>query len=102
LTELIDPIKGQWDDELIQSNFHPIDAERILQIPLNHNAFEDFLAWHHTRSGVFSVRSAYHVEWKHQFNGVTCRSLITGTSLNNPIWKILWKLDVPAKVKIFC
>jgi hypothetical protein len=28
--------------------------------------------------------------------------LITRTSLNNPIWKILWNLDVPAKVKILC
>jgi hypothetical protein len=23
-------------------------------------------------------------------------------SLNNPTWKILWKLKVPVKVKIFC
>jgi hypothetical protein len=60
------------------------------------------IEWHGTKSGVFSVRSAYHIEWKHQFNGVTCRSLISGTSLNNPTWKILWKLDAPAKVKIFC
>jgi hypothetical protein len=25
-----------------------------------------------------------------------------GTSLINPFWKILWKLDVPAKVKKNC
>jgi hypothetical protein len=85
VAELIDPISGRWDEEIIQSNFHPIDVQRILQIPLHINAF-----------------SAYHVEWKHQFNGFTCRSLITSTSLNNPTWKILWKLDVPAKVKIYC
>jgi hypothetical protein len=63
-------------------------VQRILQIPLHINAFDDFISWHHTKSGVFSVCSAYHVKWKHQFNGVTCRSLITGTSLNNPTWKI--------------
>jgi hypothetical protein len=102
VSELIDPTTGNWDQQLIHNIFHPIDVNRILQIPLNYNAFDDFLAWHGTRSGVFSVKSAYHVEWKHQFNGVTCRSLITGTSLNNPIWKILWKLQVPAKVKIYC
>jgi hypothetical protein len=45
---------------------------------------------------------AYHVEWKHQFSGLTCRALKTGTSLNNSIWKILCKLKLPAKVKIFC
>jgi hypothetical protein len=100
VADLIDPITGTWDLQLITDIFHPIDVNRILQIPLNINAFEDFLAWHGTKSGVFSVRSAYHIEWKHQFNGVTCRSLITGMSLNNLIWKNLWNLYVPAKVKI--
>jgi hypothetical protein len=61
--------------------------------------FDDFIAWHGTRMGRFSVRSAYHTEWRHAFNGVTCRSLIAGTPLNNIIWKILWHLDVSAKVK---
>jgi hypothetical protein len=98
--ELIDPISGTWDQAILQDNFSPIDVSRILQIPLNIGAIEDFIAWHGTKSGVFSVRSAYHVEWRHQFNGVTCRSLISGTSLNNPTWRILWKLAVPAKVKI--
>ena len=102
VSELIDPSIGVWDQELIQSNFHPIDAARILEIPVNLDAFEDFLGWQGNRTGRFSVRSAYHIEWRHQFNGVTCRSLIQGTSLNNPIWKILWKLKAPAKVKIFC
>jgi hypothetical protein len=102
VSDLIDPISGIWDSELIQGIFHPIDANGILQIPLHYNVFDDFVAWHGTKSGVFSVRSAYHIEWKHQFNGLTFRSLISGTSLNNPIWKNLWKLDAPAKVKIFC
>jgi hypothetical protein len=48
------------------------------------------------------VRSSYHIEWRHQYNGQTCRDLVQGTALDNPIWKILWKLDVPAKVKFFC
>jgi hypothetical protein len=66
------------------------------------DGFDDFLAWHGTRTGRFSVCSAYHTEWRHAFNGVTCRSLIAGTPLNNIIWKILWNLDVSAKVKIYC
>jgi hypothetical protein len=90
--ELIDPVYGAWDHALIHDIFNPIDVSRILQIPLNVGAFEDFIAWHCTKSGMFSVRSSYHVEWRRQFNGVTCQSLIIGTSLNNPTWKILWKL----------
>jgi hypothetical protein len=100
VSELIDPYTGQWD--LLHNNFHQIDVNRIIQIPLVIDGFDDFLAWHGTRTGRFSVRSAYHTEWRHAFNGVTCRSLIAGTPLNNIIWKILWKLDVSAKVKIYC
>jgi hypothetical protein len=72
-----------------------------MQIPLN-NSFEDFVSWKGNSSIIFSVRSAYHIEWRHQYNGQTCRSLVQGTAHDNPIWKILWKLDVPAKVKKIC
>jgi hypothetical protein len=44
VAELIDPISGQWDMDTIHSNFHQIDANRILQIPLNIYGFDDFLA----------------------------------------------------------
>jgi hypothetical protein len=69
VSELIDPISGNWDQDLITYIFNPRDVSRILQIPLNHNAFEDFIAWHGTKSGIFSVRSAYYIEWRHRFNG---------------------------------
>jgi hypothetical protein len=54
---------GQWDHDIIRTNFHHIDASRSMQIPLNINGFDDFLAWHGTRLGTFSVRSAYHTEY---------------------------------------
>jgi hypothetical protein len=79
VSELINPYTGQWDLDIVRDNFHPLDANRIMQIPLFGDGFDDFMAWHGTRSGLFSVRSAYHTEWRHQFNGITCRSLIAGT-----------------------
>jgi hypothetical protein len=63
VSELIDPISGKWDQELIRTNFHPIDVNRILQILVHLNSFDDFTAWHGTQSGVFSIRLAYHIEW---------------------------------------
>jgi hypothetical protein len=43
---LINPIDGQWDVQLINDIFWPIDAHRILQIPIA-NGREDLVAWHH-------------------------------------------------------
>lgn len=57
--DLIDPHTGQRDENLIRDVFSPMDVERILRIPLNLQMGEDFIGWNYTRSGTFSVRSAY-------------------------------------------
>jgi hypothetical protein len=59
------------------------------------------VAWHKTKSFTFSVRSAYYIEWEHQFGSKTRRNDGQSSSRINPVWDILWKLNVPRKVKIF-
>lgn len=51
---------GLWDEDLIINIFGPIDVNRILEISVAPSEIEDFVAWHHTKSEVFSVHSAYH------------------------------------------
>uniref|UniRef100_A0A0A9HGD2 Reverse transcriptase zinc-binding domain-containing protein n=1 Tax=Arundo donax TaxID=35708 RepID=A0A0A9HGD2_ARUDO len=34
VNELINPVTGQWDVDLVQQNFHQDDANHILSIPL--------------------------------------------------------------------
>lgn len=53
VNDLIDPMTGRWDDDLIRAIFNPVDATRILQILLNYGAFEDFIAWHPDHKGYF-------------------------------------------------
>jgi len=36
VNELIDPLTGQWDVDLVSSIFSSVDVHRILQIPLIH------------------------------------------------------------------
>ena len=67
--ELIDPNTNTWDEDLIRSIFNPVDTRRILQIPLSYDTFDDFIAWHPDRKGIFSVRSAYRVQWTQTFQG---------------------------------
>ena len=100
--ELRDPHSGQWDEDLIRSLFLTVDANRILQIPINDQVFEDFIAWNHTTHGRYTVRSGYHLQWHHTFGPSAGQISIPGTSASNPIWKILWKLKIPSKIKILC
>ena len=97
--ELINPWTGRWDEDLILDNFVSVDVERILRIPLSTQLTEDFVAWHKTRTYSFSVRSTYYTEWEHQF-GARIRRVEVGPSKSNPVWEILWKLQVPSKIKI--
>ena len=86
--ELINPIDGNWDIDLLRSIFCPADVQNILQIPLSPGR-EDVVAWHYNRSGMFSVRSAYHCQWSAQFDD--------NTETSN-VWKGMWKLAVPGKI----
>jgi hypothetical protein len=97
--ELINPIDGRWDEDLIKSLFWEVDANRILKIPIT-NGREDLVAWHLNRNGLFSVRSAYHCQWMHQFgNGMMGEQ--AGGSGDIDVWAKLWKLNLPSKIKIF-
>jgi hypothetical protein len=64
--ELINAATGTWDENLIKDLFWPVDAYRILQIPLTHGR-EDLVAWHYNRNGLCLVRWAYHGQWIHKF-----------------------------------
>lgn len=100
VSELIDPQLGQWDEDLVRSLFTHVDAARIFNIPLSLNGFDDFVAWHYNRNKMFSVRSAYHVEWRHQF-GNSYQYMASSSRGSNPIWQKVWKISVPGKVKTF-
>lgn len=65
---------------------------------LSPNGFDDFVAWHYNRSGTFSVKSAYHVEWGHQFGNMS-HNMSSSSGGTNPIWHKIWKFAVPRKVK---
>lgn len=43
VSELINPINGKWDEGLIRTIFYPIDANRILNIPLANQKLKTLL-----------------------------------------------------------
>jgi hypothetical protein len=45
VSDLIDPVTEAWDEPLLRSFLSPVDVERILEIPINHQGFDDFLSW---------------------------------------------------------
>jgi hypothetical protein len=99
--ELISPITGSWDEDLLRDLFLDIDVERILQIPLNNRGFGDFIAWHYTKHGHYTVKSGYYIQRQHHFGPTGPQLAHLGIPALNPVWKTIWKMKLPRKIKIF-
>ncbi|WVZ92941.1 LOW QUALITY PROTEIN: hypothetical protein U9M48_038971, partial [Paspalum notatum var. saurae] len=103
VAELIDPMTGQWDIELIKEIFWEEDVKKILAIPLRPNR-EDMLSWHYDTKGLFSVKSVYHDpedsrerEAVRQPRGSSTCNGEDGTLK----WNKVWRLPRPPKMKHF-
>ncbi|KAL9413382.1 hypothetical protein AB3S75_041953 [Citrus x aurantiifolia] len=95
VAELIDK-ENRWKTEVIQQIFPKDDAEEILSIPLPRREMEDKVIWHYDKHGRYSVKSGYQVALKLKFSDPPSCSDSRG---NN--WGVIWKLNIPEKIKIF-
>lgn len=70
----------------------------ILALPVN-TARDNVLAWHYDNKGLFSVKSAYKVCRR---NTLLKQNSSSGSAdSRDDIWKRIWKMDCPNKVKHF-
>lgn len=99
--ELIDPVSGSWDVDLVKDIFREEDAAIILALPVNQGR-ANTLAWHFDNHGRFSVKSAYKV----------CRVDILRNRVSagqqgrsgmefDGVWKKIWQVKCPHKIKHF-
>ncbi|KAK6144475.1 hypothetical protein DH2020_021295 [Rehmannia glutinosa] len=87
-----------WDRDTVHHLFSQSEARSIISIPLSMNRKEDKLTWHFTKDGRYSVKSGYKVAKTLKEN-----ELRSPASSGNKtgLWKWLWALSIPNKVKIF-
>ena len=99
VSSLIDDDTKWWKPNLVKSLFLPFEAATILRIPINFSLLEDSLIWLGNKNGLFTVKSAYYIAAKLVEQG----ELEEGTSNSStlPLWRKIWQLKVPPKVKIF-
>ena len=69
VSDFIDPNTSYWDEDLVRQTLWPIDAQRVLAIPLPMHDTSDFIAWSYTKNGLFTVRSTYWEEWNNSMGG---------------------------------
>lgn len=89
VSSLLVPNQRAWDYDLVLDLFNARDKELILQIPLSSRRNDDVWYWLADSRGCYSVRSCYNV----------LHSLTPGPFTD--VWRKLWNLNVPNKVKNF-
>lgn len=86
-----------WNKPLLQQLFQEWEVAAIMRIPVPQVGGADKWAWHHSKNGELSVRSAYHITLKDRLDAAASSSSVTTGS----IWSRLWQSKIPPKVKLF-
>lgn len=100
VSQLIDAQTREWNIEVLQRFFHDYDFSEIIKIKIPRNVEEDFVAWHYEKTGCFSVRGAYRLGIDLRDHGKIVSTNRRGHG-ERLVWKKLWGLPVPQKVKVF-
>ena len=103
VANLIAHNKAEWNGDLVRSIFLPREGETILSILISSMNPTDSQVWAKTPNGIFSVKSAYKVAVRHLevLKGIEGRPGCFNTSKMETIWKLIWSLKCPNKVKHF-
>jgi hypothetical protein len=80
---------------------YPHDACEVLKIRLSRRDNEGFLAWHYEKSGLFTIRSAYKLVLQEEQSEMRQASSSAQVDGSRSLYNVVWKADVPPKVRIF-
>ena len=80
--------------------FNPFDAAAILKTPLSRRQVQDRLVWKFRRDGKFTMKSGYYVACR-LYDDTNGREESSEQRHDHNIWKQLWQLHVPSKIKVF-
>lgn len=99
--DLIDLDTKRWNGALIDQTFMEDEASIIKSIPISPGGGPNSLIWNATPNGQITVKSAYGLAVTRCRDAGACAGEASDSSSEEVVWKTLWKLDVPPKIKMF-
>ena len=97
VSSLIDEDTRRWKVDKIRRYFLPFEVEVILNIPLSYTMLEGKIIWVGNKRSMFLVKSYVTL--------LLVEKIKVGESSSGdyrtPLWKKIWQLKLPAKIKIF-
>ena len=96
--ELIDWETAWWSVALLHNLFTVEERDAIMTNTISQTDQLDLQVWRCTSSGIFSVKSTYHLAKELEGNKAPESSRRTN---KKPIWKRFWKFPIPTAAKNF-
>ncbi|KAG6650561.1 hypothetical protein CIPAW_06G052300 [Carya illinoinensis] len=98
VSDLINESSKSWKEDLVKTIFCKEETDLILSIPISRRGASDKKIWAGSTRGIFTVKSAYHMD--------TClskrrRGEPSSGGEDAGMWKDLWKLEAPGKIRMF-
>ncbi|KAL4367152.1 hypothetical protein GQ457_05G012660 [Hibiscus cannabinus] len=88
------------NDNILDDLFSPAEVRAIQSIPIGNPDCKDSLIWPANKNGIYSARSGYFsVLDSSQATPITSQS--NDPKIDKNIWKSIWKLHAPPKIRSF-
>lgn len=100
MADFLNQSTKDWDLQQLKESLPIQEAEKVAAIPIAKGRSKDKIIWHHEKKGIYSVKSGYHTEWKSSLNAKPTRPS-SSFSPHPVIWKTIWSLKTPPKIKHF-
>lgn len=99
VSDIIDPVRKCWNVDLLKGHFPPSAAMKIIQTPIAWRSGEDTIWWPFSKAGDFTVKSGYY-QAKH-LDSKPNLAASASTRVPQSLWKEIWKVNIPQKIKFF-
>jgi hypothetical protein len=101
VSELMVLGRREWNEQLLRTCLYPHDVAEVMKIRLPDRDEEDFVAWHNERSGIFTVKSAYNLTLRIEYEEIGTEGSSSRADGSQCLYKALWNAKVPHKVQLF-
>lgn len=100
VSQLMKQDSREWDVNMLEACLFQHDIDEVMKIRLSDRVQEDYVAWHYEKSGLFTVRSAYHLAVRldqQEHREVGSSSHADGS---RRLYNKIWSSPVPQKVSL--
>jgi hypothetical protein len=100
VAQLMVPGRREWDVPLLRTVLFPHEVQDVLKVRLSDRAQDDHIAWFYEKTGVFSVKSAYHLAMSLGCLNLDQPGCSARADGSRPVFKCIWSANVPPKVRV--